>query len=242
MAEQERQDRQDCGRQDRQDCGQQDRQDRGQQDRQDRGQQDGQDRGQQDRGQQDVQDQGQRDRQDIGQDNRAERRKHRRSYLRDFVRDQDGSYVYTGKTWHADPALRRRMLLKLWALQAAMLLAVLLPGFVTTAGLQNTFYVIIPYVFWLMSDLSLAYTLGSMTFGGNPLRDYVYQRSVPRYPFLTALALAGAALTALGLLVFLLRDGGGEGAAVCFICCAVQIAASVMAGRCKVDDLWQRNP
>lgn len=212
------------------------------QDRQDQGQQDRQDQGQQDKWNQEQQDKRNHEQQDIGQDNREERRKHRRSYLRDFVRGQDGSYVYTGKTWYADPALRRRMLLKLWALQAAMLLAVLLPGFVTTAGLQNTFYVIIPYVFWLMSDLSLAYTLGSMTFGGNPLRDYVYQRSVPRYPFLTVLALAGAALTALGLFVFLLRDGGGEGAAVCFICCAVQIAASVMAGRCKVADLWQRNP
>lgn len=177
--------------------------------------------------------------QDRKQDNRDDHKKNKRSYLRDFVKNPDGSYVYTGKTWHADPVLRRRMLIKLWSLQAVMLLSVILPGFVTTAGLQNTFYVIIPYIFWLMSDFVLAYTLGNMTFGGNPLRDYVYERSVPCFRFRAALPLAGAALTALGLLVFLLRDGSGRGAAVCFICCAAQIAASVLAGQCRVAAIWK---
>ena len=120
-----------------------------------------------------------------------------------------------------------------------MLLSVILPGFVTTAGLQNTFYVILPYMLWLISDIALTYTLGSMTFGGNPLRDYIYERSVARYAFLTLLPLTGAALTAAGLLVFLLRDGSGEGAVVCLICSAVQIAVSVMARRCRVADLWK---
>ena len=110
------------------------------------------------------------------------------------------------------PSRRRKTsspaaVVKLWALQAGMLLSVILPGFVTTAGLQNTFYVILPYMLWLISDIALTYTLGSMTFGGNPLRDYIYERSVVRYAFRTLLPLTGAALTAAGLLVFLLRDG-----------------------------------
>lgn len=141
------------------------------------------------------------ERQDRKQDDKDSPKKNRRSYLRDFVKNADGTYVYTGKMWHADPALRRRMLVKLWALQAGMLLSVILPGFVTTAGLQNTFYVILPYMLWLISDIALTYTLGSMTFGGNPLRDYIYERSVVRYAFRTLLPLTGAALTAAGLLV-----------------------------------------
>lgn len=181
----------------------------------------------------------QQERQDRKQDNREADRKNKRSYLRDFVKNPDGSYVYAGKMWHADPARRRRMLIELWMLLAVMLLAVLIPGFVTAAGLQNTFYVIIPYVFWLMSDFLLVYTLGNMTFGGNPLRDYVYERSVSCYHFRTVLPLAGAALTALGLFIFMVRGGGGQGAVVCFVCCAVQIAASFAAGRCKVTDIWQ---
>lgn len=166
------------------------------------------------------------------------KRRDKKNYLRDFEKKPDGSYVYTGKTWHADEAVRRRILVKLWALQAIMLFSVFLPGFVTTAGLLNTFYVIIPYVFWLMSDFVLAYTLGSMTFGGNPLKNYIYERSVATYPFRTVLPVAGAALTAAALLIFLVRDGSGEGEIVCFICCGMQITASFFAGKSGIAGIW----
>ena len=156
----------------------------------------------------------------------AQKKRGKGSYLNDFEKSQDGGYVYVGKTWHADAAARRRILVKLWALQVCMLLAAFLPGFVTTAGLLNTFYVIIPYVFWLISDFALAYTLGNVTFGGNPLRDYIYERSVKQYRIRTMFPLAGAALTAFALLIFLLRGGSGEGEVVCFACCGVQAARS----------------
>lgn len=166
------------------------------------------------------------------------KKRDKKHYLQDFQKNPDGSYVYTGKTWHADEAVRRRALVKLWALQAVMLFSVFLPGFMTTAGLLNTFYVIIPYVFWLISDFVLAYTLGSMTFGGNPLKNYIYENSVLKYPFCTVLPLAGAVMTAIALLIFLLRGGSGEGEIVCFICCGVQIAASFFAKRSNISDIW----
>ena len=168
----------------------------------------------------------------------AQKKRGKGSYLNDFEKSQDGGSVYAGKTWHADAAARRRILVKLWALQVCMLLAAFLPGFVTTAGLLNTFYVIIPYVFWLISDFALAYTLGNVTFGGNPLRDYIYERSVKQYRIRTMFPLAGAALTAFALLIFLLRGGSGEGEVVCFACCGVQAAASFLAEQCKIADIW----
>ena len=169
----------------------------------------------------------------------AEKKKEdKKHYLQDFQENPDGSYVYTGKTWHADGALRRRILGKLWALQAVMIFSVFMPGFMTTAGLLNTFYVIIPYVFWLISVFILAYTLGSMTFGGNPLKNYIYERSVLKYPSCTVLSLVCAAMTAIALLIFLLRGGSGEGEIVCFICCAMQIAASFFAKRSGISDIW----
>lgn len=166
------------------------------------------------------------------------KKKNKKSYLRDFEELSDGSYVYTGKTWRADPAVRRLLLIKLWALCAAMLIAVLLPGFVTTAGLLNTFYVIIPYVLWLISDFYLAYTLGNMTFGGNPLRDYVYERSVGRFALHVMAPFVCAAATAAALAVFLLRGGKGEGAGLCLLCCAVQLAASYLARRSHISEIW----
>ncbi len=169
---------------------------------------------------------------------RDDHKRNRRDYLRDFEKRADGSYSYTGQIWHADQVLRRRMLGKLWILQAVMLVSVLLPGFVTKAGLLNTYYVILPYAFWFLSDIILTYTLGAMTFGGNPLRNYIYERSVTQYALRTVLPLAGAALTAAGQIIFLLRGGGGEGGIVCLLCCVVQIAMSVVAGRSRPADIW----
>ncbi len=169
----------------------------------------------------------------------AEKKKQdKKHYLQDFQENPDGSYVYTGKTWRADEPVRRRILVKLWALQAVMLFSVFLPGFVTTAGLLNTFYVIIPYGFWLISDFVLAYTLGSMTFGGNPLRNYIYENSVLKYPFCAMLPLAGAAMTVVALLIFLLCGGSGDGEIVCFIGCGIQIIASFFARRSGISDIW----
>lgn len=169
----------------------------------------------------------------------GQKKRDKRSYLRDFEKNTSGSYVYTGVTWHADPALRRRMLTKLWALQAVMVISVCLPGFLTTAGLLNTFYVIIPYVLWFISDIVLTCTLGSITFGGNPLRDYIYQRSVGQYTPRTMFPLTGAALTALGMIIFLIKGGKGEGTALCLVCSGLQIVASVIANRSRVKDIWR---
>ena len=160
-------------------------------------------------------------------------------YLKNFEKSREGGYVYTGGLWQADNARRRTVLGKLWALCAGQLVAVLLPGFFTTAGFSGSFYVILPYVFWFLSDIVLTYTLGSITLGGNPMRDYIYQRSVTQYAHRTVFPLAGATLTALALLVFLLRGGSGEGAALCLICCVIQAAASVMAGRIRFLNIWK---
>lgn len=168
----------------------------------------------------------------------GQKKRDKRDYLKNFEKSPGGSYVYTGMTWHADPVLRHRILVKLWALQAVMLMSVILPGLVTTAGLLNTFYVILPYVFWFLSDIVLIYTLGSITFGGNPMRDYIYQRSVTQYALRTGFPLAGAVLTALAMLVFLLRGGSGEGAVLCLGCCAAQSAGSVIARRVRIADIW----
>lgn len=169
----------------------------------------------------------------------GQKKQDKRKYLHDFEKTPDGSYVYTGKAWRADPVLRRRLLIKLWVSQAVMLLAALLPGFVTTAGLMNTFYVIIPYLFWLISDFVLAYTLGNITFGGNPLKDYIYKCSVTQYASRTMFPLAGAALTALALIIFLLRGGSGEGGIICIACCVLQIVASIFARQSNIVDIWQ---
>lgn len=159
-------------------------------------------------------------------------------YIRDFHRTADGGYEYEGKLMYADKEHLKRLYMKLTVIQALMLTAAIVPGFVTTAGLLNSFYVIIPYVLWVISVLVMTYKTVSMFFGGNPMRSYVYERSAAAYTPCAYVSLMGSAFTLLGMIVFLAREGTGDGAAVCIICCIVQIAASVFAIKCKVRDYF----
>lgn len=70
------------------------------------------------------------------------------------------------------------------------------------------------------------------------MRSYVYERSVASYTPCAYISLAGAALTLLGLIVFILRGGTGDGSAVCILCCIVQIVSSVTAVKSKVADCF----
>ena len=163
-------------------------------------------------------------------------------YLKDFRGDRKAGYVYTGAYWQAEEPVRRRLLAKLWAAQAAGLGAVILPGLFTTAGLQNTFYVILPYVVWLICDFYLAYLLGTLTFAGNPIRDYLYGRTVMRLYPCAAASLAGALLTAFGLIIFLLRGGGGRGAEICFVCSVLQGVSFFLIIKCNMKECWIKIP
>ncbi len=166
----------------------------------------------------------------------------KKGYLQDFKGNQKEGYVYTGAYWQADEALRKPLLTKLWAGQGIGLAAALLPGFFTTAGLQNTFYVILPYVFWLICNFYLAYLLGTLTFAGNPIRNYLFERTVLRFCPWAAAALAGAGLTALGLLIFLLRGGTGQGAGLCFACFVLQGMSCFLIIKSNIAEPWIKVP
>lgn len=161
-------------------------------------------------------------------------------YLQNFEKSREGGYVYTGELWQADEVERCKILTRLWVLCAGQLLAAILPGFFTTAGFSGSFYVILPYVFWLISACYLAYLLGRMTFGGNPLRGYVYERSVARYIPCAGAASFGAALTALGLLLFFVRGGTGQGGALCLVCCLFQGISFLFIRKWKIPEIWRK--
>lgn len=160
-------------------------------------------------------------------------------YLKDFKGNRQEGYVYTGIFWQAPEPERRRLLSRLWALQGVGLVSAILPGLFTVKALQNTFYAIIPYVLWLIGSIYLTYLLGKMTFAGNPMRGYVYERSVEKFGPAAALVAVGALLTVLGVLLFLGRGGSGQGAGVCLLCGIVQGMSFFLIKKCRVAGVWK---
>lgn len=132
----------------------------------------------------------------------------RRAYLDDFRQDGDGTYVYTGAVHrYAGPIPRRRALALLWLLAADMALAEIVAGCIPAAGMQNTVYVLLPYVCTILTLGWQIYTLCRFTAGGDPLRDYVYQGTAARFRLQGLLAAGLAAVTLAGETVYLILHG-----------------------------------
>ncbi len=170
----------------------------------------------------------------------VQKKRGRNGYLHDFEKNKEGGYVYTGALWQADSAKRKGALIKLWPFCAGQFLAAVLPGFFTTAGFSGSFYVILPYAFWLIMDGYEIYLLGRITFGGNPMRGYVYERSVPRLTPCAGAAAFGAALTAWGLFAFFIKGGTGQGGLLCFACCLFQGISFIFLKKWNISDLYKK--
>ena len=84
------------------------------------------------------------------------------------------------------------------------------------------------------------YLLGRITFGGNPMRGYVYERSVPRLTPCAGAAAFGAALTAAGLLAFFIKGGTGQGGLLCFACCLFQGISFIFLKKWNISDLYKK--
>lgn len=170
----------------------------------------------------------------------AQKKWGKNGYLKDFKAGQEKGYVYTGVCWQAAEPERRRLFGRLWAFQSLSLFSSILPGLFTVEALLNTFYAIIPYVLWLIGDIYLTCLLGRMTLGGNPMRGYVYERSVARFAPFAAVPLAGALLTAAGVFLFVAKGGGREGAGMCLLCCALQGTGFFLIKKNRCAGIWQR--
>ncbi len=146
------------------------------------------------------------------------KKKNRRAYLNSFRKNKEGKYDYTGNVYYFEgndiegngvegngfgengETLRSR-LIKLWLPGAVLMGCLIAAGCISAPGMDNCFYVLLPYAASLMAGISMLWALGRMTAGGNPLKEYVYQASVEKLPeraamtvFFTAAAAAGEAI------------------------------------------------
>jgi hypothetical protein len=107
--------------------------------------------------------------------------KGRRAYLNDFVKSA-GGYVYTGKIYKYKGSDFRKYRLTIVGLSLAICALTLLCGFIPLAGMDNCFYVIIPYVLEIAFRGSAVWALCRLIYHGSELREYVYSSTVKSIP------------------------------------------------------------
>lgn len=145
------------------------------------------------------------------------KKKRRRTYLESFHKDQDGKYVYQGDVYtyqgngeQGGECNLRCELRKLWGWCIVLLGSLAAAGCVTAPGMDNCFYVLLPYAAGLMGGISVCWALCRLTSGGSPLKAYVYEASVKALPARTILTALCAGVCIVGEIVFVLRQGTGE--------------------------------
>lgn len=148
-----------------------------------------------------------------GDDNRTGRRSH----LNDFKRGGDGKYSYKGKLYAFDgeEAERKRYILKILIFSAASFAASAVPELFPPVKLPGDVFnfSVIPWIAQIIASLTVLWAAVKLYSGGEPLREYIYLRTVKALPgrllvcVICAILTAGAYAT-----LYLLYGVGGSNA------------------------------
>lgn len=139
----------------------------------------------------------------------AKERRRKRAYLDDFKKTASGEYAYRGAEYHLEETKegRKKLFVRLWCLLAAEGLCLLACGCVPAAGMEGSAWVLIPYAVSWIAFAFVCSSLYRMTRGGDPLREYVYEAAVLKFPFRLKMSGLCAAAVILGELVYLILHG-----------------------------------
>lgn len=171
-------------------------------------------------------------------------RKKRHSRLEYFQRNAAGEYIYTGKhmSYVSTEKSRKRLLLELWGLGTAGMICLLVSGFLPLRSFRGCFYVLLPYMIALVAAISCLWTIGELTGGGDPLRQYVHDATVLKLPGRAMVSAVAALIGMLGEAVSCILNGadGTVGVlAAFFLLMAIGTAAMVLLYRCIRGAVWQ---
>ncbi len=171
-------------------------------------------------------------------------RNKRHSKLEYFQRNAAGEYIYTGKhmSYVSTEKSRKRLLLELWGLGTAGTICLLLSGFLPLRSFRGCFYVLLPYMIALVAAISCLWTIGELTGGGDPLRQYIHDATVLKLPGRAMVSAVAALACISGEIVSCALNGadGEIGALIAFfLLLAVGAGAMVLLRRRIRGAVWQ---
>ena len=133
----------------------------------------------------------------------------RREHLNDFHLNVAGEYVYDGALYacQSDDTKQRRSKRAVWGMAAILTVAVAAGGCIPAPGMQNCFYVLLPY----LGEFLVIWALAKLGTDWSTVREYNYKKSVAVLPVRTAVT---AVFSLLGivceLIFFFVNDHAGQ--------------------------------
>ena len=140
--------------------------------------------------------------------------KNRYEYLKDFVVDTDGKYIYAGTTYTLDlerAGKSRFQVLGIPALLSALGLAASITGGLIPAPYMNGHAaVVLGYAAALIGSSMMAICAFRILFSKDPVRDYNYRETVQKLVPNAWISMLGFGVSLIAYLYFLIRYGLGD--------------------------------
>lgn len=133
----------------------------------------------------------------------------RRAHLGDFVRGEGGRFVYRGVTYRFEgsPFERRRRYASIALLSSLSLAASIAAGCIPSAGMDDCFYMLIPWVLQLTAGILLFVATARLLLSGDPIRAYAYEKSVLLLPARGMISAISALPCLLASALYLILNG-----------------------------------
>ena len=167
--------------------------------------------------------------------------KHRnRHYLDDYQINELGEYEYHGLLYRwVEPEKRKEVLRSLWLCRTAAAVLMLAAGCIPAPGVNNMFYLLLPYAAGLGFCIWSAMALGRMGAEGNPMRGHVFKTSAGRLPIIFLFAAVMGIICVIAEVVHLILHTGDDKVFYGILFILMQAAAAVLliAGRRKLGGL-----
>ena len=138
------------------------------------------------------------------------KKKGRRAYLEDFRKDSNGNYVYCGILYEYTGSSRVKFNIALALLTLVALVSATVCGVLPAKGMLNTAYVLAFYVLELIAVLLLSYKAVRLLIAKDPIREYVFTKTVKRIPVYSMAAAVCAAARLIGYTVFVIITAARE--------------------------------
>ena len=166
----------------------------------------------------------------------------RRPWLDDMQLDDSGEYAYKGShmRFAGDEAASRAYRLKLGALSAVLLALTVAAGCLDVGELDNTHYVLIPYMLEVVLTAAFVWSAVRLLLKGTLVRAYVFTQTARRLPVLAILIAASAAATAVAAAVHLiLQRTIGVSTGVYLLLHAADCAAALVCFKVLRNVKWE---
>ena len=169
------------------------------------------------------------------------------SYLDDYKKGLDGTYVYYGRhhVFQGSPEELRRYK---WILGITDLLAAALfigSGIMDGGAIWSTWYVVIPFALEVVTIFLLVWKTITLLFEKNPVKSYIYKKTVPWFQPLSVLLMVFAGLSVLLTGLCMILKSSFVKPTGCIYYMILQLAMAVLAFvffRWIKRSAWEEDP